>query len=166
MEHSQASTPSCLPTRSRRCCSGDSPGLGTRAPGSTSSPRSRRRVRSSAPFHTSNAVPLRLLGQSSCGSSAMGPHPANEVVVNVATTRRQVLCRISKGMASPLDPLRPAIWADTTDQHSKLRALEMRWQSRAAAAGSGSRVLGKWSRGRPDPSSYTIWMGPSRRRPP
>ena len=78
----------------------------------------------------------------------------------------QIRIRISKGEARPLDPLRPAIWADTTDdQRSGLRALEARWQSRAAAAGTGTEVLGKRPRGDPDPSSYAAWMRPSRQRP-
>nr|BAA25763.1 reverse transcriptase [Chlorella vulgaris] len=45
----------------------------------------------------------------------LGTRPAHEFVVREATARRQVLHRISKGEASPAGPLRPAIWADTTD---------------------------------------------------
>ena len=96
----------------------------------------------------------------------LGLRPVHEFVVREATTRRQVLHRISKGEARPLDPLRLAIWADTThDQRSGLRALRARWQSRAAAAGTGTGVLGKRPRGEPDPSSYAVWMRPSRQRP-
>ena len=96
----------------------------------------------------------------------LGLRPAHACVVREATTRRQVLHRISKGEARPLDPLQPAIWADTTDdQRSGLEALEERWQSRVAAAGTGTGVLGKRPRGEPDPSSYAAWMRPSRQRP-
>ncbi|KAK9915556.1 hypothetical protein WJX75_000669 [Coccomyxa subellipsoidea] len=89
----------------------------------------------------------------------LGPRPAHEFVVREATARRQVLHRISRGEASPAGPLRPAIWADTTDdQRSGLQALEARWEARAAAAGTALQVLGKRPRGQPDPSSWAIWM--------
>jgi hypothetical protein len=84
----------------------------------------------------------------------LGKRPAHEFVVREATARRQVLHRISKGEASPAEPLQPVIWADTTDgQRSGLRALENRWQSRAAAAGSASLALGKRTR-TPPPTRY------------
>ena len=74
----------------------------------------------------------------------IGQRPAHEFVVREAPARRQVLHRISKREASPAGPLRPAIWADTTDdQRSGLRALEARWEARAAAASTASQVLGK-----------------------
>ena len=96
----------------------------------------------------------------------LGTRPAHEFVVREATARRQVLHRISKGEASPAGPLRPAIWADTTDdQRSGLRALEARWEARAAAAGTSSQVLGKRPRGQPDPSSWAIWMAAPQPRP-
>jgi hypothetical protein len=96
----------------------------------------------------------------------LGTRPAHEFVVREATARRQVLHRISKGEASPAGPLRPAIWADTTDdQRSGLRALEARWEARAAAAGTASQVLGKRPRGQPDPSSWAIWMAAPQPRP-
>lgn len=45
-------------------------------------------------------------------------------MVKEATTGRQVLHRL-KGEASRVPPVRPAIWADTTDdQRSRLRTLE------------------------------------------
>jgi hypothetical protein len=72
----------------------------------------------------------------------LGPRPAHEFLVREATARRQVLHRISRGEASPAGPLRPAIWADTTDdQRSGLRALEARWEARAAAAGTASQLF-------------------------
>lgn len=96
----------------------------------------------------------------------LGRRPAHEFVVREATARRQVLHRSSKGEASPAGPLRPAIWADTTDDlRSGLRALEARWEARAAAAGTVLRVAGKRPRGQPDPSSWAIWMAAPRPRP-
>lgn len=96
----------------------------------------------------------------------LGTRPAHEFVVKEATARRQVLHRTSKGLPSPAGPLRPAIWADTTDDpRSGLRALEARWESRAAAAGTASQVLGKRPRGQPDPSSWATWMAAPQPRP-
>lgn len=79
--------------------------------------------------------------------------------------RRQILHRLKHG--HPQAPMRPAIWADSTDdQRSGLRAIEAHWASTAAGAGSSQHSLGKRRRGEPDPSSHAAWMRPPPKRPP
>ena len=100
-------------------------------------------------------------------SWGLGKRPAHEYVVKEATTQRQVLHRRAKGEYHPDGPIRPAIWADSTDdQRSGLRAIEARWAARAAANGSPPQELGKRPRGEPDPSSFAVWMRPPPKRPP
>jgi hypothetical protein len=79
--------------------------------------------------------------------------------------RRQVLHRVKHG--HPQSPMRPAIWADSTDdQRSGLRAIEARWASAAAGAGSSQQSIGKRCRGEPDAYSHAAWMIPPPTRPP
>ena len=79
--------------------------------------------------------------------------------------RRQILHRLKHG--HPQAPMRPVIWADSTDdQRSGLRAIEAHWASTAAGAGSSQHSLGKRRRGEPDPSSHAAWMRPPPKRPP
>ncbi|BDA47361.1 hypothetical protein COCOBI_10-2080 [Coccomyxa sp. Obi] len=98
-------------------------------------------------------------------SWGLGKRPAHQYVVKEATLRRQVLHRLKHG--HPQSPMRPAIWADSTDdQRSGLRAIEAHWVATAAGAGSSQRSLGKRRRGEPDPSSHAAWMSPPPKRPP
>ena len=98
-------------------------------------------------------------------SWGLGRRRAHEYVVKEAYTRRQILVRKAAGDEHPAAPMRPPIWADSTDdQRSGLRAIEARWASRAAAEGTLSQVLGRRPRGEPDPSSYAAWMRPSPER--
>ena len=98
-------------------------------------------------------------------SWGLGKRPAHQYVVKEATMRRQVLHRAKHG--HPQSPMRPAIWADSTDgQRSGLRAIEAHWASTAAGAGSSQQSLGKRQRGEPDPSSHAAWMRPPPKRPP
>ncbi|CAL8464866.1 g4401 [Coccomyxa elongata] len=81
-------------------------------------------------------------------SWGMGRRRAHEYVVKEASTRRQVLDRKAAGDEHAAAPMRPPIWADSTDdQRSGLRAIEARWASRAAAEGTPSQVLGRRPRG-------------------
>ncbi|BDA42543.1 hypothetical protein COCOBI_03-4330 [Coccomyxa sp. Obi] len=83
-------------------------------------------------------------------SWGLGKRPAHQYVVKEATQRRQVLHRLKHG--HPQSPVRPAIWADSTDdQRSGLRAIETHWASTAAGTGASQRSLGKRRRGEPDP---------------
>ncbi|CAL8461716.1 g1247 [Coccomyxa elongata] len=98
-------------------------------------------------------------------SWGMGRRRAHEYVVKEASTPRQVLDRKAAGDEHAAAPMRPPIWADSTeDQRSGLRAIEAHWASRAAAKGTPSQVLGRRPRGQPDPSSYAAWMSPSPER--
>ncbi|BDA47893.1 probable LINE-1 retrotransposable element ORF2 protein at N-terminal half [Coccomyxa sp. Obi] len=98
-------------------------------------------------------------------SWGLGKRPAHQYVVKEATLRRQVLHRLKHG--HPQSPMRPAIWADSTDdQRSGLRAIEAHWAATAAGAGSSQRSLGKRRPGEPDPSSHAAWMSPPPKRPP
>ncbi|BDA46019.1 hypothetical protein COCOBI_08-1110 [Coccomyxa sp. Obi] len=98
-------------------------------------------------------------------SWGLDKRPAHQYVVKEATQRRQVLHRLKHG--HPQSPVRPAIWADSTDdQRSGLRAIEAHWASTAAGTGASQRSLGKRRRGEPDSSSQAAWMSPPPKRPP
>ncbi|BDA47907.1 hypothetical protein COCOBI_11-1640 [Coccomyxa sp. Obi] len=98
-------------------------------------------------------------------SWGLGKRPAHQYVVKEATQRRQVLHRLKHG--HPQSPVRPAIWADSTDdQRSGLRAIEAHWASTAAGTGASQQSFGKRRRGEPDPSSHAAWMSPPPKRPP
>ncbi|BDA40487.1 hypothetical protein COCOBI_01-1400 [Coccomyxa sp. Obi] len=98
-------------------------------------------------------------------SWGLGKRPGHQYVVKEATQRRQVLHRLKHG--HPQSPVRPAIWADSTDdQRSGLRAIEAHWASTAAGTCASQQSLGKRRRGEPDPSSHAAWMSPPPKRPP
>ncbi|CAL8462157.1 g1688 [Coccomyxa elongata] len=97
-------------------------------------------------------------------SWGLGRRRAHEYVGKEASTGRQVLDR-KAASDEHAAPMRPPIWADSTDdQRSGLRAIEARWASKAAAEGTPSQVLGRRPRGAPDPSSYAAWVSPSHER--
>ena len=99
---------------------------------------------------SSRSRSLRAVSVGHLGGHVMGPQywglgrrRAHEYVVKEASTRRQVLDRKPAGDGHAAEPMRPPIWADSTDdQRSGLRALGARWASRTAADGTAAWVPG------------------------
>lgn len=103
-----------------------------------------------------------------------GRQPVHEFIVKAASSRHRVLHRIRSGDSHPMQPMRPAIWADTPgDPRSGIQHLEQHWESSYAArqqaadlpstsaAGGHRRALAMGH-----PSTDAPWMHPAPPRSP